>query len=375
MKILIAPDKFKGSLQAREVCEAVEAGIALSDASHLCFSVPLADGGEGSCELLTQYAGGTWRVIRTVDPLGRTISSRYGVSPDGRQAFIESAGASGLELLHKDERDPVRTSSAGTGVMIRHALENGTREIVLGVGGTATNDMGTGMAEALGFVFSDENGNRVRPCGGTLRAIKHITLPQWELIRDVKVKVLCDVTNPLYGPDGAAFVYAAQKGATPSTIRVLDQGLRSLAGVVRQQFGVDLNFPGAGAGGGLSAGAHLFLGGELVSGIQYMIDYTGLEQKIMQCDVVVTGEGKLDSQSLSGKVVDGVSALCRKHKKPFYIITGVCELDVRQQRDLGAEKIISLEAHAGSREAAIKNAANLIRELTLRDVAPECSPK
>lgn len=360
MKVLIAPDKFKGSLSAREVCDTIASAIRESGKPFQLDCVPMADGGEGTCEILTYSRGGRWETCETVDPLGKRISTAYGVSPDKKTAYIEMASASGLHLLEEAERNPVRTSSFGTGIMIRDALANGATEIVLGIGGSSTNDGGIGMAAALGYRFLNADGDELKPIGMSLGKIATVESPLSRRI-NCELTVLCDVTNPLYGINGAAFVFGPQKGAEGNEVRQLDEGLRHLATVVQRQLGKDMNFEGAGAGGGIAAGAFAFLNGRIVSGVRYLIDVLGIEDRIRHSDLIITGEGKLDSQSLSGKVVSGISEVCHRTAKPFMIFCGTNELNENQAKRLGAMTIGSLVKEGITKEQAIGNAAALLK--------------
>ncbi len=358
MKIVVAPDKFKGSLSAEEVCAAIAEGIERAGINAEVYAIPMGDGGEGTCAILTRHAEGAWHSVETVDPLQRPVVAHYGISPDGSRAFIEMASASGLQLLAENERDPLRTSTTGTGIMIRHAWECGVREVVLGVGGSATNDCGIGIATAFGYEFLDAAGEALPPTGGSLLRVASIIPPASGLInRDVTV--LCDVRNPLFGSDGAACVFAQQKGADTSAVSLLDKGLMNIRNVIMQGYGVDVNFPGAGAGGGVGAGLSFFLGGRIVEGIDYVMNLVGIENAIADADLVITGEGKLDRQSLSGKVVSGVARVCAALERPLLVITGKDELGTTTEIP-GNVQVISLTADGVSEKEAINNARRLI---------------
>lgn len=360
MKVLIAPDKFKGSLSASQVCNILAAVIRESSAPHQVESIPMADGGEGTCEILTRATGGKRMSCETVDPLGRTINAAYGISIDYQTAYMEMAAASGLQLLKETERNPLRSSTFGTGLMIRHAIANGVKEIVLGVGGSATNDGGIGMAAALGYRFLDEQGNELPPNGSSLREISRIERPAKSPDSGIPMTVLCDVTNPLYGDDGAAFIFAPQKGAREVEVQLLDHGLKHLAAVVQSQLGKDLHFEGAGAGGGIAAGAFAFLNAEIRPGASYMIERLGIEERIRESDLVVTGEGNLDSQSLSGKVVSGIGEVCRRWGKRLIVFCGRNQLSDSQLESLGAMMVCSLVKEGITTADAMLNAKALL---------------
>lgn len=351
MKFLIATDKFKGTLTAREVGEAVRAGLlrALPDADIIL--QPLADGGEGTCSLMTDYLGGMTVSAQVHGPLFATITAAYGWMPAPRHACIEMSQASGLALLAPHQRNPMCTTTLGTGELIQLALDRGAQKITLGIGGSATNDAGIGMAQALGYKFFDREGKALSPVGESLAYLHHIEPPSAPVWKNVSITALCDVDNPLYGSTGAAFVYAPQKGADAEMVKRLDEGLQNFEQVVQKSLGVPANFPGAGAGGGIGAGVHVFLGGTLQPGMDYVARLTKLEEKIATADVIITGEGKMDDQTLAGKVVGHVGALARRHQKK---IIGVCGLDAltpAQQQQLGIDHILCLTTEAGERRA------------------------
>lgn len=363
MKILIAPDKFKDSLTAKEVCGAVERGLLKIDPSLSIKSIPLADGGEGTCEILTEHSKGSIAYAEVSDPLFRKITAHYGISGDGSTAFIEMASASGLQLLSKEERNPGKTSTYGTGELIKNAIDRGVTKIILAIGGSATNDAGIGMANALGIKFIDKHEIEFAPIGENLIHINKINTGN-SFLSEVNLEtiVLCDVTNELFGIDGATYVYAKQKGARDSDLQILDLGLRNFASCVTKDLMIDVNFPGAGAAGGLGAGAKAFLNATFKSGIDYLLDTLKLEDEIKNADLVITGEGKMDQQTLSGKVVMGVAQLAANHKKPVIAITGKNELSLESIQKAGLQKVITLINETTTEGEAIKHAANLITD-------------
>ena len=363
LKILIAPDKFKGSLTAKEVCEAVEEGLLQRKKEYKITSVPLADGGEGTCEILTHFFEGTMRTVEVSGPLFTPIKAEYGISKDGRTAFIEMAKASGLQLLEPKKRNPLYTTTLGTGELIKDALHEGVTKIILGVGGSATNDAGIGMASALGFEFFDAKGNPLKPVGENLNFIESIGKDKINpRLGEVEFITLCDVDNPLHGVNGAAFVYGPQKGADPQAVTVLDSGLHHFEKIVQAFFSISANFPGSGAAGGLGAGSKIFLGASLTKGITYIISATDLVKKIEDSDLIITGEGKLDHQSLFGKVVIEVSSLARRFNKPLLAICGKCELSADALQNAGIGQVISLTSDAVSAEESMARAYALIRD-------------
>lgn len=364
MNVLIAADKFKGSLSAPEVCDAIAEGIHAADAYVQVTKVPLADGGEGTSGILTCLSNGYFIPLRVRDPLGRAIHATIGISEDGVDAFLEMASASGLLLLSTEERDPVHTSTVGTGDMILAAMNAGAKRVVLGIGGSATNDVGIGMAHALGYRFLDRDGVEVDPCGGNLHHIHVIDRAGVDQrIFSTQFIVLCDVTNPLHGPQGASQIFAPQKGAGRKEVDLLEHGVIAFAELVNREFSMDLNFPGSGAAGGLGAGAQLFLHATLVSGIDFIMEFSGLDHLVRQTDLVITGEGKVDHQSVSGKVLDGLSRLCRNHDKALWLVTGVNELEAQKLQNLGVSNTISLVESGASAEYAMANAFPLVKSL------------
>lgn len=337
MHILIAPDKFRGSLDADPVCDAIEKGVlqALPDAKIT--KTALADGGEGTAEILTKNQNGRFVEIDVKDPLGRKIKSTFGLSSDGKVAYVEMANASGLRLLNTEERNPCLTNTFGTGELIAHALEQGAQNIILGIGGSATTDAGTGMAAALGYRFYNDKGHQINPNGGNLIHIAHIDDSSVHpLLRKCKIFVACDVTNPLFGKNGAAYVYGPQKGADEKMVELLDQGLRSFSKVAERHFGISVEtMPGAGAAGGLGAGAVWFLDAQLQEGVRIVMEQLRLPEIIPSMDLVITGEGKVDTQTLQGKVVKGLAKICQQAKVPLVLLCGTLEITPQQAHDAG----------------------------------------
>lgn len=363
MKVLICPDKFKGSLTAAEVCEAVEKGIRRvlpsSDVRH----APLADGGEGTCALLTELNQGQQIDVTVNGPLFSPVSARYGISQDGRMAFIEMAQASGLMLLEPSQRNPLLTTSYGTGELISDAIRRKVRTIIIGLGGSSTNDAGIGMASALGYTFYDAMGDPLKPTGENLIHIRHISSASVDPgLRSLKVIALCDVTNPLYGPEGAAFVYAPQKGASKADVELLDVGLRNFRRMVHKHLGISVDFAGAGAAGGLGAGARAFLHASVESGVKFIIEARGLRDDISKADLIITGEGKIDGQTFSGKVVGEVLELARKEHKPVVVLCGSSNVDSSLAQSRGIEALLTLVDKNTSQQSAMEGAATHISE-------------
>ena len=324
MKICIAPDSFKGSLTAMQAAECIEKGMKKGMKGLKFVKVPMADGGEGTVQAIVDATGGKIVKKLVTDPLGRRIRSSLGVSGDGTTAVIEMAAASGLALLKPGERNPMVTSTRGTGELIRAALDLGVKHILVGIGGSATNDGGTGMARALGARFLDRRGKEILEGGGSLRNLAGIDMGAFDQrIKDVTFEVACDVTNPLCGPQGAASVYGPQKGATPVMVRELDNGLKNLAEVIVDHLNVKIaNVPGSGAAGGLGGGLMAFCGAKLRAGVDIVIDSVGLNSIVKTCDLVVTGEGRMDGQTVYGKTASGVAKVAKKNRKPVIAICG-----------------------------------------------------
>ncbi len=324
MKILIAPDSFKDSLKAKDVAAYLKKGFQKVYKEAEFELIPMADGGEGTVEaILTSVKG---RMIKTSahDPLMRHIDSFFGITDDGDTAIIEMAAASGLALLTMAERNPWKTTSYGTGELIKAALDNQCATIILGIGGSATNDAGVGMAMALGAKFFDENNQPLSWGGSEVGKIRKIDLSTMDpRIFSTKIKVACDVTNPLTGTNGASAIYAPQKGADSEMVKKLDANLSAFAQVIKQQLGKDIEtIPGAGAAGGLGAGLMAFLEARLVRGFDLIAEITDLEQKISNADLVITGEGKVDHQTKFGKTAFGVAQLAKRYKKPVILVAG-----------------------------------------------------
>ncbi|MEM1356792.1 MAG: glycerate kinase [Bacteroidota bacterium] len=362
MNILIAPDKFKGSLTAEEVCSAIATGLrTLHPDADIRFA-PLADGGDGTLAIIEQCLHLRPRQINTCDPLGRALTVTYLENDDS--AFIEVATASGLVLLQPDERDPRKTSTYGTGRQLRDALDRGKRKIFLLLGGSATNDLGLGITEALDFTFYDAKGKQIRPNGAQLSSIKQIRYPTHRPWEEAQITLLCDVDNPLYGPEGAAQVYAAQKGATPIVIGELERGAKHMASLIGEFTGVAVDkLPGGGAAGGIGAGLSALIGAKLTGGFTTISHLSGLEEKIKWADVVISGEGQIDEQSLQGKVVGGVLELCRQHKKECRLFTGRSTLEkdlLVGTKPVPVHEIMEL---APDVEAAMRDARAFLTEL------------
>ncbi len=361
MKILIAPDKFKGSLSALEVCNALTKGLKKNNSNLNILACPMADGGDGSLETINHYF--TLKPVELIvnDPLFRPIKSTYYLSQN--TAYIEMSSASGLVLLKEEERNCMFTSSFGTGELIADAIQKGATTINLFVGGSATNDGGIGLASALGYRFYDTSGNLVSPTGQNLLLIDRIDKNDVHFNpQEVTVKVVCDVNNPLYGKNGAAHIYAAQKGASIIEIDQLNRGLVNLASkLIAHDFPSVADIPGAGAAGGVGGGTIAFLGAQLISGIQNFIEITQLETLIKDCDLVLTGEGKLDSQTEKGKVISGVCNLAKQYNKPIIAVCGDAEKGISNK--LGLKKVYAILERTNSFEDAMENGDEYLADI------------
>ncbi|APA64546.1 glycerate kinase [Maribacter sp. 1_2014MBL_MicDiv] len=344
MKFVIAPDKFKGSLTGFEFCDAVEEGLLMVFNDAEILKKPLADGGDGTMEVAKHYIKGETVTNTVKDPLFRPINASYLYSDETKIAYIEMAEASGLKLLNVDEFDCMETTTLGTGELIYDALEKGATEIILGIGGSATNDGGMGMANALGFRFLDEKGLELSPIGKHLSKVKTIDdSNKHHRLDGVKVKVACDVTNPFYGLQGAAYIYGAQKGASENEIIFLNQGLCNFAEIIKNRYEIDLQkVNGSGAAGGVGGGALVFLNGELISGNNLVKELADFDNAIEGADWIITGEGQLDEQTLSGKTIDGVVKSAKSKNIPVAALCGSVSISVAQQQKFGLNYVASI---------------------------------
>jgi len=322
-KIIVAIDSFKGSIPSSGANHAAAKGIKKVFPECEVDEITIADGGEGMLNLLLTGTNGKRINVKAHDPLNRIINTTYGLSGDGKIALIEMAGISGLPLLKESERNPWLTTSYGTGELIAHALNNGCRNFIIGIGGSATNDCGLGMLQALGYNFLDKYGKE-QGTGGQIMS-KVVTIDTTHVIpalKESKFTVACDVNNPLYGKTGAAYVYAKQKGADEITIKRLDQGLKNIAKITKEQIGKDITIPGTGAAGGMGAAFLGFLNASLKSGIQLSLELSHFQERAKNADFIITGEGRADKQSIMGKVPDGVLNKARPLNIPVIVIAG-----------------------------------------------------
>ena len=367
MKIIVAPDSFKGSNTSIRVAETIERGIRKVFPEVVIECIPIADGGEGTVEAVVLGGRGKYRDVRATGPLGNSVTARYGILDRGR-AVIEMAAASGLPLVPRNERNPLKTTTFGTGELVRDALDQGCREFLIGIGGSATNDAGVGMAQALGYSFLDEKGDELGRGGGELIRLKDIRSENVDKrLASCEFVVACDVRNPLYGPEGAAHIYGPQKGASPEMIKILDDNLRHFAGVVTDTFGTEIQkIPGSGAAGGLGAGLVVFCKGELRSGIDAILDLVRFDQRAESADLVITGEGAMDGSSAYGKVPVGIAKRLRGKNVQVLAIVGDIGKGASAVYEYGIDGIMSTVSRAIPLEEALAQSATMLEDAAER---------
>ena len=368
MKIVVAPDSFKGSLSALQAAEAIELGIGKVFPDANIKKIPMADGGEGTVQSLVDATGGQLLVERVADPLGNEIEAEYGILGDRTTAVIEMAAASGLTLVPIDRRDPFVTTTYGTGQLIKAALNRGCRKLIIGIGGSATNDGGAGMAEALGAKLLTSKGKSISLGGWGLGALDTINLSDLDSrLGATATVVACDVDNPLTGTNGAAHVYGPQKGATPEMIEILDANLARFASIVKRDMGKSVgDIPGSGAAGGLGAGLIAFLNAELKSGVEIIIDAVQLEKQLEGASFVVTGEGEINFQTVFGKTPVGVAKLAKKLGIPAIAIAGSIADGADEVHKAGIDAVIDIVPTPMPLERAVRNAFDLTVEAATR---------
>jgi glycerate kinase len=354
-KIVVAVDSFKGCLSSGAIGKAVESGIKTVVSSCDVVQVPIADGGEGVLDILMPVANGRTVTVCAHGPLMEPVNARYGISGDGKTGLIEMATVSGLPLVPVAQRNPMETTSVGTGELIKDALEKGCRDFIIGIGGSATNDAGLGMLQALGFRFLDNTGAELGVGGKIMQEVAGIdTGHAHPALKDSRFTIACDVRNPFCGEQGAAYVFARQKGAGDEMIRTLDEGMRSLAKVILKTTGKDIvNVPGAGAAGGIGGGFIAFLNATLKPGIQLLLDYQDFDRKIEGADLIITGEGRIDRQSVMGKTPWGVLQAAKKQQVPVIVIAGGIE-DVTEINQAGFQGVFSIAPGPVSLEKAME---------------------
>ncbi|WP_264877934.1 glycerate kinase [Vibrio agarivorans] len=370
MKIVIAPDSYKESLTAMGVAQAIEKGFkqVLPDAEYI--KLPMADGGEGTVQSLVDATGGSIIPHPVIGPLGQIVEGFYGLLGDGKTAVIEMAAASGLHLAEPEQRNPLKTTTYGTGELIKAVLDKGVEHIIIGIGGSATNDGGLGMAQALGIRMLDSDEKELGFGGGELARLNTIDLTNLDpRLAKVRLEVACDVDNPLCGPKGASQVFGPQKGATPEMVEVLDANLAHYAAVMKAQLEKDvIDMPGAGAAGGLGAALVGLLSAELRPGINIVMDAVNLSEVVADADLVITGEGRIDSQTIHGKTPIGVARTAKKFDLPVIGIAGCLSADCGVVHEHGIDSVFAVVNRSVDLPTALAEAAENV-EITARNVA------
>ncbi len=366
MNYLLIPDKFKGSLNAKQVIDAISRGIRKADPEAVLHSAVLSDGGDGFLESISHYGQYQKVVCEARDPLGKKLRTSYLYDDLTDSAYIEMAQTAGLVLLKETDRSPMLTNTFGTGMQIRHALEKGARNLFIGLGGSATNDAGMGIAAALGYNFLNDDDQILEPIGQNLSRIARIQKPGDEsLFAKAKIYAINDVNNPLYGPQGAAYVYAAQKGASDKDIQLLDKGLKDLDMLVIKEMGKSYaSIPGAGAAGGTAYGLMSFLGARFLGGTQFVLNVAGVNEILSQhpIDYIITGEGKIDDQTLSGKLIHGVIEMGRVHQIPVIAVCGIVDTEKDKLLQGGLSAVIEVSDSAHPLRYNMENAARLTEQ-------------
>ncbi|MEH7253727.1 glycerate kinase [Neobacillus niacini] len=357
MKFVLAPDSFKESMSAKKAGLAMEKGIRSVFPDAECVIVPMADGGEGTVESLVSMTNGEIIKTEVIGPLGEKVIAEYGLLGEGQTAVIEMASASGLENIKLEDRNPLVTTTFGTGELIKNALDKGVTRILIGIGGSATNDGGVGMLQALGVSFKDQNGQELTFGGGALNQLTTINLSELDKrIAHVKIDVACDVTNPLIGENGASAIFGPQKGASPEVVQLLDQNLAHYAEIIKRDLGKDIaHSEGAGAAGGLGAGLMAFLNANLKKGVELVIEYTGLEERMAGADYVFTGEGSIDGQTLFGKTPFGVASIAKKYSIPVIAFAGRIGKGVEPLYENGFTSIVGILKGVSSLDEALES--------------------
>lgn len=343
MKILLAPDSFKGTLSSKEICEIMKKTILSHHPDAEVVAIPVADGGEGSVECFLCAAEG-WRVeCKAVNPFFEEMDGFYGLLDNGKTAIVEMAACAGLPLA-EGRRNPLLTTTYGVGLLIKDAIARGAENIILALGGSSTNDFGCGAAAALGVLFYDGNGKPFIPTGGSLSKIARIELSDsTKILNNATITLMCDVKNPVYGQNGAAYVYAPQKGASKEEVKLLDDGLKHVCNVVKRDLGIDVSsLDGGGAAGAMAAGMVSFFRASIRMGIDVVLDTVGFDGLIKNSDFVFTGEGKIDSQSISGKVVSGVAGRAKADNVPVIAVVGGIDGDISDMYDIGVNSAFSI---------------------------------
>ncbi|MGN7893325.1 glycerate kinase [Bacillus sp. 22475] len=370
MKVVIASDSYKESLKAIEVCEAIERGFRAIFPNAKYVKIPIGDGGEGTVESLVDATGGRIISISVTGPLRESVQAFYGMSKDKKTAFIEMAAASGLQHVPVEKRNPLITTTKGTGELILHALNQGAEYIILGLGGSATNDGGAGMLAALGVRFINDKGEVIDPSGGTLHSIVVIDFSQMDpRLKGIKIEAACDVDNPLFGMQGASFVFGRQKGANIEMMKELDENLKHYANILKRYVSSDVSeIPGAGAAGGMGVAVISVLKGDLRRGIEIVLDYTNFDKHIEDADLIITGEGRIDEQTAYGKAPVGVAGRAKRFSVPVIAIGGSVSSDYSAVYEKGIDAVFSITTRPMTLEEAYRVAEENI-EMTTKNIA------
>lgn len=376
MKFVLAPDSFKESMTSKEACEAMEKAIRKVIPDAECIKIPMADGGEGTTEALVESTNGELFEVEVTGPLGNKIKANFGILGNKTTAVIEMASASGIQLVKREERNPLIATTYGSGELIKAALDKGIKHIVMGIGGSATNDGGAGMIQALGGKLKDKDGNEISFGGGSLDKVCSIDLKDLDSrLKDVKIEVACDVTNPFVGENGASAVFGPQKGATPEMVEILDNNLKHFAEVIKKDLGKDIaDVEGAGAAGGLGGALLAFLNGELKRGIEIVIQHTRLAEKVKEVDYLFTGEGSIDNQTIFGKTPVGVAKVAKKENVKVFAFAGRVGNGVENLYPAGIDAIFGIlpkvcnidEALQEGKENLEKCVENVVRAINIK---------
>ena len=363
MKFVIAPDSYKESVSAFEASVAMKEGIQKVFKEAEYELIPMADGGEGTTEVLVYSLKGEFRKVRVTSPLGEKIEAKYGFYPEWKKAIIEVASACGLNLVETSKRNPLYTTTYGVGEMILDALDNGAENFIIGLGGSSTNDGGLGMLQALGAKAFDAHGNEVGFGGKELIKITRIeTFLIDSRLKNAIIEVACDVENPLVGDKGATRIFGPQKGATTIIVEELEKGMKNYAEVLSKEFKIDIaHTPKAGAAGGLG-GAFILLGANLTNGIQLVLKHTGFERKIIDADYIFTGEGSIDSQTKYGKTLSGIAVIAKKHKVPIIALAGMVGDDIEELYDMGITSIFGIVDRPKELKQSLEDGYNSIKK-------------
>ena len=367
MKIVIAPDKFKNSLTGVEFFDAVETGLKMILPNAEIIKLPLADGGDGTIEVVNYYLKGDVVKVTVNNPFFESVEATYLYAEDSKTSIIEMAEASGLKLLKPEQFDCKNATTLGTGELILNAIAKGAKKIILGIGGSATNDCGIGMATVLGYRFLDKNNEEVKPIGAHLAKISTIDFTHVHpMLKEVQFEIACDVVNPLHGENGAAFVYAKQKGASLIDIEMLDKGLKDFSKVIDKTFQIDSQLvKGAGAAGGMGIASKVFLNGDLKPGIQLIKELANFDEQILGVDWIITGEGKLDNQTLLGKTIQGVITSAKYKHIKVAAFCGAIDLDENTNKDIGIDYVDAVLNYSNDFEDAMENAFEYVKEIAI----------